>query len=230
MQQTKSQNNQEFVNIPESFFLEHISKINDSDLYKLLLYIFWRFSKTDSLINFITTPAILSDEIFCDNFGEKRDEIKERISLLIKSAIELEVLIKCKHPKHSETSLYFYNSPKNNILAESIAKGEIPFEEIRNINISISKPNIFKLYEENIGALTPIIAETIEDAENNYPLEWIEEAINIAVTNNVRRWKYIQAILERWQEEGRNARRDKKDSEEDRKKYLGGKFNDLIEH
>ena len=50
---------------------------------------------------------------------------------------------------------------------------------------------------------SPLLAEELLDAEQTYPAEWIEEAFRIAVTNNVRRWAYVRAILERWAEEGR---------------------------
>ena len=49
-----------------------------------------------------------------------------------------------------------------------------------------------------------VIAETLHDAEDTYPIQWIEEAVRIAVENNVRRWKYVDAILKRWQEGGRD--------------------------
>jgi len=35
------------------------------------------------------------------------------------------------------------------------------------------RPNIFKLYEENIGPLTPLIADALKDAEKTYPPEWV---------------------------------------------------------
>ena len=61
--------------------------------------------------------------------------------------------------------------------------------------LDVERPNIFRLYEENIGPLTPLIAEMLRDAEKTYPADWIEEAFKIAVENNVRRWRYIEAIL-----------------------------------
>ena len=36
-----------------------------------------------------------------------------------------------------------------------------------------SKPNIFSLYEANIGIITPLIAEELKDAELQYPEAWI---------------------------------------------------------
>jgi len=54
---------------------------------------------------------------------------------------------------------------------------------------------ISRLYESEIGALTPIVADSITDACNTYPSEWIEQAIKIAVERNARNWKYVLTVL-----------------------------------
>lgn len=65
-----------------------------------------------------------------------------------------------------------------------------------------NKPNIFKLHEQNIGIVTPILADALIDAENKYPWKWLEDAYRIAVEQNARSWAYIDAILKRWQAQG----------------------------
>ena len=67
-----------------------------------------------------------------------------------------------------------------------------------------TKENIFTLYEENIGMLTPLLAEELKDAEGVYPQPWIDEAFKIAVSRNKRSWSYIEAILGRWATEGKD--------------------------
>jgi DnaD/phage-associated family protein len=62
--------------------------------------------------------------------------------------------------------------------------------------------NIFQAYEQNIGAITPMIAEALQDAEKSDGAEWIIAAIKEAVQNNARSWKYIEAILQRWRRDG----------------------------
>ncbi|MGI6380667.1 MAG: DnaD domain protein [Anaerolineae bacterium] len=42
--------------------------------------------------------------------------------------------------------------------------------------------------------LQPLIAEQLQQAEADYPPEWIEDAFRIAVESNVRNWRYIAAI------------------------------------
>jgi DnaD/phage-associated family protein len=95
--------------------------------------------------------------------------------------------------------------------------------------LDIIKPNIFRLYEENIGPLTPLIADSLRDAQQTYPEEWINEAIQIAVGNNVRRWNYIERILSRWQEEGRDGT-DRRNTQEDYKRYLKGEYGEFGRH
>jgi hypothetical protein len=45
----------------------------------------------------------------------------------------------------------------------------------------------------------------------------------------VRRWRYVEAILRSWQEEGRDDP-NRGDSPKDRRRYVEGKYADFIEH
>ncbi|MCE2457475.1 MAG: DnaD domain protein [Dehalococcoidia bacterium] len=71
---------------------------------------------------------------------------------------------------------------------------------------SVERPNVFEMYEQNIGMMSPMIADALLEAEEMYPEEWIEDAIEEAVVQNKRSWRYISRILERWELEGRGPR------------------------
>lgn len=88
-----------------------------------------------------------------------------------------------------------------------------------------ARPTVYKLYEENIGPLTPYTAELLRDAAQTYSEEWLEEAIKEAVHYNARSWRYVQAILRNWKEKGRKRsnEEDKRDHESFRKLYLDQK-------
>ncbi|WP_376795450.1 DnaD domain-containing protein [Thermogemmatispora sp.] len=75
--------------------------------------------------------------------------------------------------------------------------------QTQHLHIEIERPNIFVLYEQNIGLLSPLIADELRDAAERYPPEWIEAAFREAVEHNKRNWRYIRAILRRWETEGR---------------------------
>lgn len=102
--------------------------------------------------------------------------------------------------------------------------------QIRNsqseIRIIVERPNIFALYEQNIGLLTPLLAEKLQDAEGRYPMDWIEAAFEEAVSNNKRNWRYIERILERWAVEGKSVGQDRGPAERslDPDKYTKGKY------
>jgi DnaD/phage-associated family protein len=81
-----------------------------------------------------------------------------------------------------------------------------------------------------MGVLTPLIADALKDAEETFSAEWVADAIEIAVKNNKRSWKYCEAILKRWKEEGRAEKQDRRNAEEDRHKYIKGEFADYVKH
>jgi DNA replication protein len=68
--------------------------------------------------------------------------------------------------------------------------------------ISADRPTVFRLYEQNVGPLTPLLAERLIRATETYPLDWIESAISEAVAYNRRNWRYIERILEQWATDG----------------------------
>ena len=68
---------------------------------------------------------------------------------------------------------------------------------------SITEPraNIFALYEQHIGSYGHSIAEQLRAAEEEYPAEWIADAIAIAAERNARSWPYIDGVLRKWKQE-----------------------------
>ena len=129
-------------------------------------------------------------------------------------------------PAPLEERLVFINNAKGRAAVQSIQKGEWRFtgQPQDPLAVYVERPNIYRLYEGNIGPLTPLLADALRDAEAQYPSEWIEDAIRIAVERNKRSWRYVEAILRRWQEGGRDDRTGKKeqdrpDTEQARQRY-----------
>ncbi len=95
-----------------------------------------------------------------------------------------------------------------------------------SVRVVVERPSVYTLYEQNIGLLTPILAERLQEAEGRYPVEWIEAAFEEAVANNKRSWRYIERILERWAAEGKQSGKDRGPAERtlDPDKYTKGKY------
>lgn len=71
---------------------------------------------------------------------------------------------------------------------------------------------IVKFYESEIGLISPIFGEKLKDFAENYqgPVEWIRDAFAEAARHNARNWAYVEAVLDRWQREGRHREREEK--------------------
>jgi len=70
---------------------------------------------------------------------------------------------------------------------------------------------VFAAYEDNIGTLTPFVAQVLGEAIDEYGAAWVKDAISEAVVHNVRKWKYIEAILKRRKRDGMDAQVASKD-------------------
>ena len=104
--------------------------------------------------------------------------------------------------------IYFLNTESDRQAVIRIEAGTLELVgvgSIKQIPVEMEKqPNIYKLYEDNIGMLTPITADQLRDAEKNYPEDWIRDAIQQAVIQGKRKWSVVSAILQRWSIEGRS--------------------------
>ena len=207
-----------FTQLPDGFFHHLLKDIKDADELKVTLYFLWRLEHMDGPFR-----TLCETDFDTKDLGLSVEETKSGLEKAVKRGSIL-------RSKHEADVFYFLNSPRGRAAAEAFAKGQWR-ESARILSTPpMERPNVFKLYEENIGALTPLIADTLKDAEETYQPEWIAEAIELAVKNNKRNWKYCEAILKRWKEEGRAEKQDRRDTEKDRRKYVEGKYSDFIEH
>lgn len=62
---------------------------------------------------------------------------------------------------------------------------------------------ILIFYKQEFGKVTPTIREKLITAKETYSEEWVLEALTEAVTYNKPSWAYADAILKRWQQEGK---------------------------
>lgn len=221
-----------FTRIPAPFFTDLLPQIDDLAELKVTLYALWQLERMEGNPRYLQLEDFSEDTIFLQGLDASNKAL-DALERALAQAVERGTLLKVELELEGEPRVfYFLNSARGRSAVENILKGEwrpsgnprFPVELIQE------RANIFSLYENHIGPLTPMIADALKDAEKDYPAQWIEEAIRIAVENNARKWSYVQAILSRWQEEGRDEGRYQRDTEKDRRKYVEGEFSDFIEH
>ncbi|HVL24891.1 MAG TPA: DnaD domain protein [Thermomicrobiales bacterium] len=137
--------------------------------------------------------------------GDADDRIQQGIDL----AVGRGTLLRFAAVRGTRETLWYYlNTPVNRATVASMQRGAlappaIVWEGQSPPAIAVDQPNAFRMYEQNIGPLTPLIADQISRAVEEYPGDWIEDAIAEAVTYNRRSWRYILRILENWTATGR---------------------------
>jgi DNA replication protein len=194
-----------FTSVPDSLF-RLLAEIDDLNELKLTLYILWRIDHLEGAFRQICRSEIVEDENFMRGMTE------DGIDTGLEKAVQRGTLLRVGNP---DGGFYFMNSPRGRASAEAMQKGDwrasaTPSQPPREV------PNLFQLYEDNIGPLTPMIGDTLKDAEQTYTPEWIAAAIEQAVKHNKRNWKYIDAILRRWKEEGRAEKPNRRDNQASR--------------
>ena len=204
-----------FTQLPDTFFHQLLNQIEDVAELKVTLYTLWRVQHMDGSFR-----ALRDSDFDAKELGLSQDEIRSGIE----KAVQRGSLLR---QQYEADVVYFLNSPRGRAAAEAFAKGQLR-EPAGTRSIPVERPNIFRLYEENIGPLTPLIADALKDAEETYSAEWVSETIALAVMHNKRSWKYCEAILKRWKEEGRGEKQDRRDAEKDRDKYTKGEYADYL--
>jgi len=213
------------IRIPEQFFRQVLYEIDDLDELKLTLYVFWRLDRMEGPVHYMYFKDLMEDSRLVQSMGSKPKTTRAALEDNIQKAVRRGTLLQAEIT-HEEgpDKIICLNSPKGRAVVDAIQRGEWRMTESTHqpIDIYTEHPNIFQLYEANIGPLTPLIADALRDAEKTYQADWIEDAFRIAVERNKRNWHYIEAILHRWQEGGRDDRKDKqdrRDTEEARRRY-----------
>jgi DnaD/phage-associated family protein len=188
--------------------------IKDADELKVILYFLWRVEHMEGPFR-----ALSKMDFDVKELGLSAQEIKSGLEKAVKRGSLLKV--------QKDAVVYFLlNSPRGRAGVQVIENGQW---NPKVGSAPLERPNIFKLYEENIGPLTPLIADALKDAEAFYPDEWIVDVIEIAVKNNKRNWKYCEAILKRWKEEGRHGQKDQRDAVKSSERYTQSEFAEYLE-
>jgi DnaD/phage-associated family protein len=224
----------EFTAIPNVFFSSLLPRITDIAELKTTLHVMAALYRKKGYPRFISYSELLGDAGLMDSLKGGGGKPEEVLSGALKMAAERGTLIHLALDKDgSSEDVYFLNTESDRQAVAKIEGGELklkglkfkeqPFVEAEEL------PDIFTLYEQNIGMLTPMIADELRDAEKQYPTDWIRDAIKEAVLHNKRNIKYIAKILDSWSVEGRSDgtyRRDSKKTDPD--KYIKGKYGHMV--
>lgn len=235
------------VVVPDLFFTDLLPQIDDVAELKLTLHCFWLLNEQSGELRFLRGDDLRRDETLLDSLAIEGDlrppdvVLEDAIErcLARNTLLRLEIVTDSDSEDESAPEAvedwYFMNTVKGRQALARVRQGRV--SELKSAipdeaRLRVKRPNIFLLYEQNIGLMTPLIADQLRDMEKNYPPDWIHDAVEIAVSGNKRNLRYIQSILRRWETDGRDGDRNEDrsgHSARDQQKYdIPDEYSDII--
>jgi len=212
------------VPLPEQFFTDLLPTVDHLGEMKVTLYAFCRLNLKQGEYRFLQREDFSEDDLFMRGLAASPRQSEEILDDALERAEARGTLLHVMvEDAQAIRHMYFMNTEKGREAVEKLTQGEWRPPEHAGAAVTLSRmrSNVFAIYEQNIGALTPMIVEELRDAVATYPAVWIEDAIRIAVKNNARKLKYILAVLERMRTEGRHEQEDREEPEEYLSRYDG---------
>ena len=200
----------QYTPVPAQLFGPLLEQIDDLTELRCTLRIIWLLHHKKGHPRLLTESELRSDPTLARLMGQTPEERRRALDQALAAAVLRGTLIAGSLRKdNASENVYSINTEAHRRAFESLRIGPLA-EPVQSHSGSddnwtggAGRPNAYALYEQNIGMLTPVVAEQIREAEETYPPEWIEEAIREAVTSNARNWRYISRVLERWEIQGK---------------------------
>jgi DnaD/phage-associated family protein len=218
------------VAIPSLFFTTVLPQIDDPAELVVTVYFFFAHARKKGQPRFLTYAALAADDTLAAALGSMAEGGLRRG---LNAAVARGTLLRLAVERDGrDEELVFLNTPSARRALEAIKAGRLDLGRLAP-EVGAGReplPSIFALYEENIGTIGPLIADELKDVEARYPREWVDAAFREAVSLNKRSWRYIAAILRRWEAEGPDYEKAGRDTEGDegRRRSLAGRYGHLV--
>ena len=191
--------------LPAAFFSELLPIIDNLAELKLTLHCFWLLTRKTEDVRVIWRTELLADGQLLASLAAAPEAANSLLAEALERACARGTLLHIILPARPERDLYLLNTQKGRTAAAEIEQGSwLPEEPAAGAAPwQVERRNVFTLYEQNIGPITPLVADELRDIEKSFNAEWVEQALLESVLQNKRSLKYVRAILERRHKAGR---------------------------
>src|SRR5215211_2928384 len=137
-----------FTQLPDTFFHQLLNQIDNAEELKVTLYFLWRVEHMEGPFH-----ALRKSDFGEKELGLSTNEIRSGIEKAVKRGSLLKAERARVEPGRNDAEVYFLlNSPKGRAVIQAIENGTWNPEGAGSA-VPFERPNIFRLYEENIGPL-----------------------------------------------------------------------------
>ncbi len=223
----------EFTPIPNYFLNVVLPQIGDVWELKATLHVLAALYRKKGYPRFVSYHELLGNDGLMQSLKGGDEAPTELLRRALQMASQRGTFIHMAlEGDGSAEDIYLLNTEADRKAAAKIGNGELKLSGLRVAEKPRAEleepPDIFTLYEQNIGMLTPLIADELREAEKLYPESWLRDAIKEAVALNKRNIRYIMRILERWSVQGKTDGTYQRVSKTDPDKYIKGKYGHMV--
>ncbi|MCH7738378.1 MAG: DnaD domain protein [Chloroflexi bacterium] len=202
-----------YTPVPNPVFGPILEQVQDLAELKVTLRGLWLFHRKRGAPRAVSLDEFLADRSLIKGLKFEGPEGNKSSEEAIRRGLRLAVTrgTFLTHQLEGTGTVFLLNTDSGRRAIARFEAGQTPSENgdgtERELAVpELERPNIFELYEDSIGSLSPLLAEELKEAEGRYPEAWLREAFGIAVAENKRSWRYVAGILRRWTAEGKTTR------------------------
>jgi DNA replication protein len=192
--------------VPNLWLTRVLPEITEEAELRVTLHVFWLIAQKRGFPRYTSVLELTADTTL-DRSLARVGGSGDRLTGGLQQATDRGTLLRVDAEVAGRTeTLYFVNDAEGRRAVAQLRAGQISIGQSIVLPAATPRPArlaIIELYEQNIGLVTPLLAEELAEAERVYPADWVEDAFRQAVSYGRRNWRYIRTILERWAVEGR---------------------------
>ncbi len=191
------------VTLPAQLFAEVVPDIEDEAELRVTLYTLYAIGRQRGALRAVRRSALEREAPLVRSLAPCGGV--EVLPAALDAAIERGTLLMCSLTDGD--TLYLVNNEAGRRALPRIQSGalEVPGGVAMGAVPASDRPaRAAQVYEQEIGMLSPAVAEALARAVDRWPEDWITEALRLAAQRNARSWRYAEAVLERWETEGKD--------------------------
>ena len=189
----------ETVRIPAQFFVELLPALEDGVELRVTLYALYAVGRRAW-----TRPVRGSELAAAAPLARALAAAggREAVAPALERAVARGSLLAC--PLDDGDTAYLANNEAGRRAMQRVRSGaaQVPGAGVAPSGTARQASTAAQVYEQEIGLVTPSVAEALAAASERYPEDWVVAALRAAVRHNARSWAYAEAILRRWERDG----------------------------
>ncbi|MFQ6026559.1 MAG: hypothetical protein ACE5Q6_03470, partial [Dehalococcoidia bacterium] len=159
--------------VPDPILGVLLAEIEDLAELKVTLRGLWLLKQKGQFPRTLTQEEFLSDPVLLRGLqaaNANNEEVAEAVYRGLRLAVERGTFLSCQpDPEHPEQQIYLLNTETDrNAMTRNGWQRSVPEERIspsEAVDLPTSaRPNIFTLYEDNVGTIGPMLAEELRAA------------------------------------------------------------------